>query len=461
MAPEIGTVCANWLNGKTRMSRRRRYGRDSCRVESWILVCLLFGCVSEPQQAAGQVEVAPFETQQIESSYVLLEEQLFRFANRFGSRVSLAADRVVAQLDDPNEVLNLLRWKSVAVSTMINLAVGPDPVGNLLDTIVVTTLSRLVLEDYWVPEVIGEDVGAELLDAYRAVEADIWQIADRVLTEQQQDELRSLVVDWHADNPDQTYPWNIRLDEFSGQRAASLLRVRQSGGLLGIRGAAQSIDAIASLTERVMFYLQYLPRVLQNSVEETYFAFLLSPNVNQSLDDLNRFVGASENFVAVVDRLPEERFEVVNQVMENIGRERAALFDEVEELSPDATAVFADLRLSLEALERILVLAGASRENPANEGRFDIRNFSEFAGEAAAAAREIEDVVLSLERLLGSPVWEARGSQFTEAADRAERIGVELIDRIALALAGVVVLFFACLLAYRVLAARVIPRPRA
>jgi hypothetical protein len=201
--------------------------------------------------------------------------------------------------------------------------------------------------------------------------------------------------------------------------------------------------------------------VLQNSVEETYFAFLLSPSVDRSLDDLNRFVGASENLVAVVDRLPEQRFEVVNQVMENIGRERAALFDEVEELSPDATAVFADLRLSLEALERILVLAGASKENAANEGRFDIRNFSEFAGQAAAAAREIEDVVLSLERLLGSPVWEARGSQITEAADRAERIGTALIDRIALALAGVVVLFFACLLVYRVLAARIIPRPRA
>jgi len=423
-----------------------------------LLLCVLSGCVSGPRQATGQVEVAAFESNQTESSYVLLEEQLFRFANRFGTRIALASDRVIESVDDPADALRILRWKSVAISTMINLAVGPDAVGNLLDTIVVTTLSRLVLEDYWVPEVLGEALGGELIDAYRVLEADIRQIADRVLTEQQQSELLSLIEEWHTANPDQTYPWNVRLDEFSGQRAANLMRVRQSGGLLGIRGAAQSIDAIASLTERVMFYLEYLPRVLQNSVQETYFAFLLTPNVDQSFNDLNRFVDASEDLVAVVERLPQERFEVVSQVMEDIGRERAALFDEVGGLSPDAQAVFSDLRLSLEALERVLILTGASREKAAGERQFDIRNFSEFASEAGGAAEDIGNAIVSLERLLESPAWLERSGQMTEAADRAESIGVSLINRLTLALASVVVLFFACLLVYRLLAARIIPR---
>jgi len=439
--------------------RSGRAGQHSTSQKSFsILLFVLSGCVSGPQPATGQVEVAPFESQQVESSYVLLEEQLFRFANRFGTRIALASDRVIESVDDPADALRILRWKSVAISTMINLAVGPDAVGNLLDTIVVTTLSRLVLEDYWVPDVIGEALGGELVEAYRVLEADIWQIADRVLTEQQQNELLSLIEEWHTANPDQTYPWNVRLDEFSGQRAANLMRVRQSGGLLGIRGAAQSIDAIASLTERVMFYLEYLPRVLQNSVQETYFAFLLTPNVNQSFDDLNRFVDASEDLVGVVERLPQERFEVVSQVMEDIGRERAALFDEVGGLSPDAQAVFSDLRLSLEALERVLILTGASREKAEGERQFDIRNFSEFASEAGDAAGDIGNAIESLERLLESPAWSERSVQLTEASDRAESIGVALINRLTLALASVVVLFFVCLLVYRVLAARIIPR---
>jgi hypothetical protein len=446
------------------MTQRKCPNRAQRRVVSGrglsFLLCALSGCVSGPQQATGQVEVAPFESQQIESSYVLLEEQIFRFANRFGTRIALASDRVIESVDDPEDALRILRWKSIANSTMINLAVGPDAVGNLLDTIVVTTLSRLVLEDYWVPEVLGSDIGGELLEAYRVLEADIWSIADRVLTEQQQSELLSLIEEWHAGNPDQIYPWNVRLDEFSGQRAANILRVRQSGGLLGIRGAAQSIDAIASLTERVMFYLEYLPRVLQNSVQETYFAFLLAPNVDQSFNDLNRFVDASQDLVAVVERLPETRFEVVSQVMEDIGRERAALFDEVGGLSPDAQAVFADLRQSLEALERILILAGASREKAPDERQFDIRNFSEFAAEAATAARDMEGVVAGLEQLLASPAWVERGTQVAEAADRVESLGTTLIDRLALGLGLVVVLFFVCLLVYQMLSARITPRHR-
>ena len=57
-------------------------------------------------------------------------------------------------------------WKTVSYAAIVNVAIGQNAVTNLLDMMTLTRLSRLVVESYWIPEVLGEDLGAHFLQAF-------------------------------------------------------------------------------------------------------------------------------------------------------------------------------------------------------------------------------------------------------------------------------------------------------
>ncbi len=64
----------------------------------------------------------------------------------------------------------------------------------------------------------------------------------------------------------------------------------------------------------------------------------------------------------------------------------------------------AELRQALEIFERVLILLDIG-STPTDGAQFDIANFEAFAGEAAASAIEIRQLVESVESLVSSPEW--------------------------------------------------------
>ena len=181
--------------------------------------------------------------------------------------------------------------------------------------------------------------GAALVEDYRLLEEDIWRIADQVLTPDQQETLRSLIVEWHEENPDQILPWYVRLDEFSGQRAADLQDLGRSGGLLGIRAARESIDEIQAFGERIIFYLQRAPLLTSFALEESIARILRGEEVTSLIDDTERFTTAAEELVAVVAQLPYDQFAAIDQFMLRLTDQRVALLEDLEGSGPQAEAV--------------------------------------------------------------------------------------------------------------------------
>ena len=161
-----------------------------------------------------------------------LEDHVRRFADRYITRVALTVNAVTGTAAGKEHQKLMQQWKTVSYASAVDIAIGPNAVANLLDMMTLTRLTRLVVESYWVPEVLGQELGAGFLQTFIDLEEDIWTVADDVLTQEQQQELRFLVDEWHAENPDQVYPWYVRLSNFSGQRAASLAAVQQKGGML-------------------------------------------------------------------------------------------------------------------------------------------------------------------------------------------------------------------------------------
>ena len=185
------------------------------------LAFLITACAASGQQPE-QVVIAPLGSGGTVSSGMTreeLEDHVRRFADRYFTRIALATALIRQQTDSDDLKRLMHNWKTVSHAAIIEVAIGPNAVTNLLDMMVLTRLSRLVVGVYWVPEHIGDELGAEFLQTFVDLEEDIWTVADDVLTPQHQDELRILVDQWHAENPKQYFPWYVRLSNFSGQRA--------------------------------------------------------------------------------------------------------------------------------------------------------------------------------------------------------------------------------------------------
>jgi hypothetical protein len=342
-------------------------------------------------------------------------------------------------------------WSTVSYAAIVEVAIGQNAVTNLLDMMTLTRLSRLVVESYWIPEVLGEELGAEFHRTFVDLEEDIWTVADDVLTEQHQNELIFLVDQWHAENPDQVYPWYVRLSNFSGQRAASLAAVQQSGGLLKeVARAREAAEEIQAFGERVLFYLQRAPVLTTNEFESSLGTVLGGPEISRLIDDTDRFVATLERLVDIVAALPENRLAAVDQLMDRIAEERQELLRDVSTTEPGLRAVLADLQPVLESLERTVVAAKTPNPNP-DARPFNVTEYTAIVSEAAVTAAELRLLLQSVGDLLaGAPDIAPLMGAVVEAENA-------MVDRLFLQVVALIIIFFLALLGYRYIAARLFP----
>lgn len=420
---------------------------------SGLVLCGLFlaGSDTTLAQRTEEIVVAPIDSEGeaavTEMTREELEDQIRRFADRYAQRVSTAANAVRAQSKTPAEYLMMQQWKSTTFAAIWEIAIGPNAVTNLLDMLVVTTLSRILVEEYWVPEVIGESKGQPLVAAYRILEEEIWEIADAVLSTEQQDDLRVMIEEWRAANPDQISPSYHRFGAFSGQRAARLNSLKKSGGLLKeVAKARESAEEIEALGERMLFYLQRAPIITSIEFENSILEVLGGPEMVGVLSDLDRFVVAVEELVVVVEKLPSNRLAAVDQLMDRVSEERQAFLQELSALGSDASEPLTELRLSIEAFERIV--------NELNQGEtaepFDIDKYRQVAVETGKAITEL--------RLLAEDLDESLGNS-SNMSDLIDELGVQqthILNRLFLMLVALIVIFFAAMLGYRYMANRLL-----
>jgi hypothetical protein len=415
-----------------------------------VVTVLLTACAANGQQPE-QVVIAPLGSGETVGSRMTreeLEDHVRRFADRYFTRIALAT----AVVRDETSSVKLKRlmhdWKTVSHAAVVEVAIGPNAVTNLLDMMVLTRLSRLVVESHWVPNYLGEEFGPDFLQTFVDLEEDIWTVADDVLTTQHQEELRYLVDQWHEENPEQYFPWYIRLSNFSGQRAASLAAVQQSGGLLKeVARAREAAEEIQAFGERVLFYMQRAPALTTNEFESSASTILGGPEIGRLVEDLDRFVMALERFVQVVDDLPDDRLHAIDQFMDRVGDERQELLQDLATAEPGLRAVLADLLPVLESLEKAVVTAKTPNPNP-NARPFNITEYTALVAQASVTAGELRLLIQSVSDLLGNA---SAASPLVAAIVEAEGV---IADRLFLQLVALIVIFFVLLLVYRLVANR-------
>lgn len=434
--------------------RQHRWAGPFANAVFYLVFGMNAGCVfAAPQNE--EVVVAPVRdatgTASAGMTAAELEDQLRRFADRYYTRTLLATDAIREAPLTKEENALMQGWYTVSYATVVDLAIGRDPVTNLLDFLVLTTLSRLVIENHWMPEVLGDEKGRPLLSAAVALEEDIWTIADDVLTSEQQEELLAIITEWQHENPDQVYPWLIRMTEFSGQRAARLNAIKETGGLLKeVRKARETAEELQAFGERVLYYMQRAPGITANVMETSTLQLLSSPEIQDVMGQTERFVQSVEQLTETADSLPHDRLAAVDQLLEGLSEERRAFFGDVAAASPETRAILTELRKSLEATERLVDAMGLADENAASEP-VDIAEYRTLAAEVANSASEIRLLV----QALNDTVQDAPA--VVSALDELVARERQVANHTALILMGLIVFFFVMLLAYRYVAARLMP----
>lgn len=407
-------------------------------------------CASAAPQT-DQIVVAPIDDSSDEAmTRQELDDHIRRFADRYYTRIALAVGTIRKTATNDEEVEILQAWQTIAQATTVDIAIGPNPVTNLMDMMALTSLEKMVIRDYWKPEVFGEERGDILLQASTLVEADIWAIANDVLTTQQQRDLADLITEWHAENPEQIYPWMIRMSEFSGQRAASLNAVKQSGGMLkAVHQVRETAEEFQAFGERVLFYLQRAPGMTSNAMETSVLQLLGGRHVAEVMEDAGRFVSAVERLVDVVEALPGGRLAAIDQFVEGVGEERRLLFEDLSSAQPEMQAMLVELRKTLEVVDQIAARfeSGGEKSEPVN-----VADYQALTVEVANAMAELRLTLGAIGGVMdSSPALIALVDQLLERESR-------MVSQLMLYAMLLILFFFVVLFAYRFISAKTLPQ---
>jgi len=407
-----------------------------------VIVGAIPACATTEEGKTTQVVVAPLGDGDTPSQSGMTREELEahvrRFADRYITRIAVAVNTVALELTTAKQMYFMQDWKTVSYAAIVDVAIGPDAVTSLLDMMVLTKLSRIVVEDFWIPEHMTH------------LEDDIWTIADDVLTQTQQDELEALVIEWRAENPDQNYPWYVRLSNFSGQRAASLNAVKQSGGLLKeVARAREAAEEMQAFGERILFYLQRAPMLTSGQFEGTINDVLSGPEVSNLLANTDRFVESIERLVVVIESLPGGRLAAVDQLMDRIAEEREGLLLSMADAEPSIRALLAQLLPVLEAIER--TVEATNVKDP--DGKpFDVNEYRALVQESAATAAEMRQLMDSIAVIM------AGGDELEPLVSGLVEIETAVLNRFFMQMVILIFILFAALIAYRFLSVRFLPK---
>ncbi len=415
-------------------------------------------------KVTGQERRAQEQARQIEA----LQQKCERYADRFAGTVLESVRPVVNRTEDPQTHSQLSYWALTQLNSAYTIATGPSPILCQLDFVVLATLSRMVVEDTLVE--LDGDVLSEIPAVYRKLEQEAWTNAAAILTAQQLEELKVLIADWRAQNPKVSLVGFVHFAEFAQAAGWQPQAQAASGSLFGLLGldplagldpAVRQIEQTRLLAERVIFYMQRVPYLVDLQTERVIAQATLAPEVERANASLERASRAMLQFADVTARLPadfaRERDELLRQLSGEMLRQEAELRELLAQLQTTLAAgsdTAAAVDTAVVSLDRLLARFPRREPGQAAAGRpFDITEYSAAAAEFTATARQLTELMEALGK---------EGEPLAAAVSGGVAAGRDLVDYLfwRALLLGLLLIAGAVLaaLAYRAIAGRLARR---
>jgi hypothetical protein len=354
---------------------------------------------------AEQLQILQLRTQRFADEYV---GSIVAPIRRFQESTDIAMDRLDAQ-----------NWMVSQATAAYTIASGPSPYVNVVDLVVLATLSRMVIDEAWVGERFGERAGA-LRDAYHRLEPQALELAKSAIPPDQIAALQQVIIEWRAQNPQVTAIAYVHFRDVASSigRPASGGSNSSFSGLFtmlgldpfsGLDPAVREITQSRELAERTIYYAQRVPNLLDMQVERLTFEFAVMPETKRLLADADSVSGAASIAGRVIGEFPGvlagEREAAIRQFMDAINVETTQLRQltiDVRAALEAGTTTSNSLNTTIRSLDQMV--AGFQKPEPAggpaqSPGRpFDITEYTAAAAEITRAAAQLQQLVAGVDK---------------------------------------------------------------
>jgi hypothetical protein len=330
-------------------------------------------------------------------------------------------------------------------------------------------LSRASLERRVDSGSMGE-AGRPILEAAELAHASAWDLAARLLDEEQLTRSRQAIDAWAEQLGD--VDEDAVLTPPSIEEIAKTTETESGGGglagllaldpLAGLEPTTREIALARLFAERALFVGKHAPQIVRAQLELAALQARQQPETAQLLRDIDEISSALEEFGGVAGGLPElvrtEREAAIAQVLDGLEAQREGLVRDLEAAQEPVDEILVSSRATLEAAQRTsselngLVTAvgtfldrfepepGAEPEPAGPPARpFDITEYEAAVARLGDTARELTTLVAEIERSLPEvermvDAAAQRGEQSIDHAfARALQLGLVLIAAAALA----------------------------
>jgi len=367
-----------------------------------------------------------------------LQQQLFRFADQYVARIFAAVDEMEATAPEMTRAM-AQRIRVGYANDVWMAAAGPNTYADLLDLVTVTTLSRIVVEENWIPEIFG-DSARPLLEVARTAEEDIWAVANNVLTADEREELREAIRLWREENPYSVHAMYVRAVGLAGRiaqadprdrdRPASVFRLLMIDPLSGLDPTARELTQARLTAERALYVAQRMPSMLRWQGERlsTYVADM--PETKQLLTNSTQMADAAARLSRVAEQLPdrvsEERKEVL-QVLQSEQQNLRELSAEVRTTLNAGSQMASNAHLALSRFDAVVQRLQASGSD-SNAEPFRIRDYTEAAEQLDVTALHLSDLLKQLDEALSPTKLHELVDEVAPVVEDVESSGRELVD---------------------------------
>ena len=411
-----------------------------------------------------------------------LQAALMSFADTFNVTINQAVTIMADQLDTPEARLAASKMQVYATSSAVDIVTGPYPGIALLDMLVFVTLNRIVWEDYYLAKHFGQP--AEIVvEALKMLEAQIWSIAAKVMTTEQQEDLKALIVEWRAQHPIYTTVHFIRFSDFKGLgKKPRLESAAKPGGLFGrVTEATRAVDEVRETAERMRYLLLRMQLIAGFQGTLMYHELSAKPEFQQILTNINDLKSTADSFAATFDKMPDqigktadvtiksfmERFAVerqatIEQFMKELNAERKEMLEDFLSEEKRLSGVLVELRETMKigvdlvshlnnTLAGVDTMATRFKPQPSDVPAepFDIKDYQAVVDKVAGVTGSLNNTVVSIDRLLSSAGWERTMPRLIEVVEKLESDAHTWMLRSFLMGAGLILIFFIALFAYR------------
>jgi hypothetical protein len=408
----------------------------------------------------------------------LIQLEVERYSSDFGARTTAALDEYARRVGTPEARRQALRWKIAANSVAVNIASGPNPLANLLDFLAQATVMRTALEENWMQST-NSAAFQPWLEASRALETNAWKLADGILKPEQQRVAREAIRQWAES--DAGAGMNLFVQptaEFSTLIRQSGEKSEKSGNLFGLVGldpteslepAVREVTRARLFAERAMFMAQRMPFLLRWQVELISDQLLGDEQVTTALNSIQRLSraaeSASQTAAQLPDRIAAERKAILAELDTQQGKlrelsdgvARALAAGEKMSTSLNGTLVTFDGLMKRFGVGEPSTNALANTDTPP----FNILDYAHTAEKVAMMAKELDALMKDLGGTMDSPALQRQLQGVAAVSERAKADVKSVLNHAFGLGAGLVVLVFACALAYRRLLSSARDRSRA